>query len=680
MPRHRLVSTISVAVATIWAASVTAQPLAPSAPAPALSEVAGPMWGDAGRVLAACDAVARGAEAHVAAFIAADARGTDEDLGILNRLFLELDRVRSTAELIAVVHPEHSVRGAAEVCTQALGKVDAELVRHPTLYKVLSSVDGARASPGARRFVTKLKQRFVRAGVDRDPATRARLAVLDARMVRLRQDYSRRIRESTRWIAVPRAGLDGLPKDFVANHVADHEGKVELTTRYPDYFPVLTYAHDESVRRDLYREFLNRAYPENDRTLAALLAARHEYATLLGFDSWAAYQAQGKMIGSARAVRGFVTDLQSVLRPRMQKELDELLALKQQDDRRARAVEVWDRFYYVERLRQERYGYDARDVRAYFTYDHVVTGLLDLFGELFGLRFEREVGVRTWHHSVAVYNAYDGDWLLGRFYLDMHPRPDKYGHDAFFGLGLDRVDGRLPEAALVANLPDPRRTQGPALLDHAQVRTLFHEFGHLVHYLLATSSTWSNQAGLSVELDFVEAPALLFEAFAWRPEVLQRFARHHATGRPIPKALVERMRAASELGRAVEIMRQLHYTALSAELHGMDPRGVDLARFAQGVHDRHSPFPYPEGTHGYASFGHLDEFSSEYYVYQWSLSLARDMATGFEAGGFVDRAVARRFADTVLRPGGAKPAEALVSEFLGRAPSHATYRAWLSGR
>ncbi len=648
--------------------------------APKAVTIEGPMWASAKSVVSTCDEVARRSQQRIAALVAKGSVRTDDDLKPYNRALFDLDRVQVTAELIAAVHPENSVRGAAEVCSQALSKAMTDISRDRALYDVLQATNPSAMPKGAQRFLSKVLKGFLRAGADKDKETRSRLRTLDAEIVRLRQDFSRRIRESRGWIAVPQDALAGLPKDFIENRPPDWQGLVELSTSYTDFFPVVTYAHDEGVRRNLYRRFLNRAHPENDQVLKRLLGARAEYAQLLGFDSWTAYMADDNMIGSADAIDRFIRDVSQAARPKMQEELKDLLRRKKKDDPKATAIEVWDRLYYVQRIRDEKYGFDAREVRKYFSSDQVVQGGMEFFGELFGLRFEREAGLLTWHHSVTVWNVYEGDWLVGRFFLDMYPRPDKYGHASMFPMGVGHEDGNLPTAALVCNFPDPRRTTGPALLDHKQVLTFFHEFGHIVHYLLATSSPWANQAGMTVEADFREAPALLFEEWAWKTEVLQRFAKHVDTGEPIPAELVEKMRASQEFGKGVKLMRQVYLTALSAYLHQADPSKLDLSWFQEKMMRRYSPYAYPEGTHGYASFGHLEVFSSMYYVYQWSLSLVKDLWTRFEEQGLVSPKLAKAYADAVLRPGGSKDAARLAQDFLGRPPNLEAYRAWLGAR
>jgi thimet oligopeptidase len=223
----------------------------------------------------------------------------------------------------------------------------------------------------------------------------------------------------------------------------------------------------------------------------------------------------------------------------------------------------------------------------------------------------------VWHESVIAYRMLSGDQQVGSFYLDLHPRDGKYSHAAMFPLVSGLVNGAEPQAALVCNFPDPAKSAGPALMQHSDVRTFFHEFGHLIHHLLARSSKWVNQTGISVEWDFVEAPSQLLEEWVWDPAVLSRFAKHIENGQPISADLVAKMRAAEEFGKGTHTMRQLKFAALSYELHARDPKSLELVAVAKDIDKRYSPYPFVPGTYEYASFGHLEGYSSMYDTYQW---------------------------------------------------------------
>jgi thimet oligopeptidase len=265
---------------------------------------------------------------------------------------------------------------------------------------------------------------------------------------------------------------------------------------------------------------------------------------------------------------------------------------------------------------------------------------------------------------------------LGGFWLDMHPRPDKFKHAAMFPIqtGLDGARAQRPWAALVCNFPTPTASD-PALMQHDVVVTLFHEFGHLIHHLMARGPTIKLSA--DNEGDFIEAPSQLLEEWAWRPEILRRFAKHIETGEAIPDELVAKMKKADGFGRGMDLMRQIYYSAFSWFIHVEDPEALDFEAFTTAMYRRYSPNPRPEVDQLYASFGHLTDYSSNYYTYQWSLAIAKDLYTRF-APNPMDPTVAAEYRQKVLEAGATKDAGALVSDFLGRPMNLDAYRAWIT--
>lgn len=599
-------------------------------------------------------------------------------LATYNLMLTELDTVGGMASLISNVHPDRPIRDAAEACERRVQTLANDQNLDPDLYAVVKGIDISTLDAGAKRFVEKVLRDFRRSGVDKDDATRAKLKQLHDEMVEVGQAFSRTIRDDVRQIEVDSADeLKGLPDDFIKAHAPNEAGKIVLTTNYPDYFPVQQYAENTDVRKRLTEVFLARGYPANEATLQHLLELRHTYAETLGYKNWVDYTAEVMMAKDAKTIGRFIEDVAKIARPRMKRDLKTLLARKRKDDRRAKQIETWDRFYYVEKVRADKYGFDARSVRPYFEFGRVTEGLMKLYGALFGVRFERVTDAPVWHPSVLAYDLYMGDTYSGRFYLDMHPREGKYGHAAMFSMVTGVEGGQTPQAALVCNFPDPSHSDGPALMEHDEVVTYFHEFGHLVHHLLARGSPWVNQTGISTEPDFVEAPSQLLEEWAWDAKSLQQFAKHIDTNEPIPTEVVEKMRASSEFGKGVHVMRQVFYTALSYDLHEVSPKNLKLDQFAEQIERKYSPYPHIANTHVYASFGHLDGYSSMYYTYQWSLVLAKDIFTRFEKSGLDDLTTARAYRDEVLLPGGTRPAAESVKAFLGRTSNLSAYRAWL---
>jgi thimet oligopeptidase len=451
---------------------------------------------------------------------------------------------------------------------------------------------------------------------------------------------------------------------------------VEVSTDPTDYLPFMTYARDAASREKLWRLSRRRAHPANVEVLGAMLTKRAELARLLGWGSWAAYATADKMIGSDSAAAGFIEQVAGLSRARMEAEYAQLLDRKRRDAPDAARVEPWDSAYLQERIKAEQHGFEAQSVRPWFEYRRVVDGVLAVTGALFGLSWRKLEGAPTWHPSVESWDVLDGGELVGRIHLDMHPRPGKYQHFAQFTLATGQRGVRRPEGVLVCNFPEPR-PGAPALLEHGEVKTLFHEFGHLLHHLLGGRTRYAAHSGVATEWDFVEAPSQLLEEWTWDPEVLARFARHLETGEPIPAGLVARMRAADEYGKGLMVRQQMFYAAVSLELHRRDPAGLDAGALCAQLMARYTPFQPVAGAYFHLAFGHLEGYSAIYYTYMWSLAIAKDLLAPFREAGLMDPATARRYREAVLEPGGSRPAAALVEAFLGRPARFDAYRAWL---
>jgi thimet oligopeptidase len=257
----------------------------------------------------------------------------------------------------------------------------------------------------------------------------------------------------------------------------------------------------------------------------------------------------------------------------------------------------------------------------------------------------------------------------------MHPRDGKYKHAAQFPL-KDGVRGmQLPEGVLVCNFAAPS-PGNDALLEHDDVVTMFHEFGHLMHHVLGGHQRWIAQSGVATEWDFVEAPSQMFEEWAWSYETLSRFARD-ARGRTIPKQLVDNMRRANKFGLGTATVQQIFYAAISLGFHRTPPDALDQLAEVQRLQGQYTPFRYVPGTKFHASFGHLVGYSAMYYTYQWSLAIAKDLLVPFERGGLMNKATTHAYRDKVLAPGGSRDAADLVRDFLGRDHDFGAYERYL---
>lgn len=623
-----------------------------------------------------CDTALATAKANVAKLKTLPKDDAATKLALYDEATTLMSNAGARSGLAREVHPDEKFRAAAEACEQRIESLSVEFAQDKALYEALSSIDGKAFDPVTSFWLFKTLREFRRAGVDRDDATRERVKTLNEELVKLGQSFGRNIRDDVRTVKAKPADLAGLPKDFLDAHPVGADGLVSITTNPPDYLPVMTYAKNAGVREALWRAYRNRAFPPNVEVLKTLLTKRHELATLLGYGSWADFTLETKMAKTAKAAGDFIEQGRLATLSRAKADMAVLLTRKQKDVPGATSLEPWEQDFYEDRVKNEQYGLDSQTLRNYFEYGSVKQGVMDITSRLFGVRYVQQTDAQTWHPDVETYDVYEGDKLLGRFHLDMHARDNKYKHAAQFGLTVGQAGKALPEAVLVCNFPKPG-----GLLQHSEVETFFHEFGHLLHELFAGRQQWGGISGIRTEWDFVEVPSMLLQEWPLDAKVLEAFAKHHQTGAVIPASLVAQLKAAKEFGVGLQMRRQFFLSAVSLGYHDRAP-GFDSSVVLKELQTKFEPFrrEYVEGTHFELGFGHLDGYSAAYYTYQWSTVIAKDLLTRFKAKGLLSSEVATEYRKKVLEPGGSKEAATLVSDFLGRPYQFDAFQAWLDGK
>jgi thimet oligopeptidase len=571
----------------------------------------------------------------------------------------------AATSLLSSVHPDPAVVDLAEGIEAEARRFSSDLHLDEAVFEKLRSVPEGSLDEGTGRMLDDALRTFRRSGVALDDDTRSRLRELNERETELGQAFARNIRDGRREALVSASALDGLPADYVESHPVDDQGRVRITTEYPDVHPFLTHSRDAAARRSVAMEYFNLAWPENDQVLGDLLRLRDEKARLLGYPSWPDFDAEIKMIGSGAEIEKFVDRIAEEAHEAGHRDLAVLQARAATEGIDRIDLASWR--YCFEAVKREQYGVDGQEVRRYFEFARVLQGLLDVTGRLFGLSYER-VEVPTWHDEVTSHDVHLAGARIGRIHLDLHPRDRKYNHAAQFDLVPGVRERQLPEGVLVCNF-------NRGLMEHHEVVTLFHEFGHLMHHVLAGGQEWVRFSGVATEWDFVEAPSQMLEEWAWDAAVLQLFARD-ADGEPIPTELVERMRAADEFGKGFLARTQMFYAALSYKLHLEVPE--DLTQRMFELYPEYSLVTPLEGTHFHTGFGHLEGYGSAYYTYMWSLVIAKDLFSAFDRDNLLDPEVAGRYRDSVLAPGGSKDAADLVADFLGRPYSTEAFSRWLN--
>ncbi len=581
------------------------------------------------------------------------------------------------ANMMFQVHPDATFRDKASTMTQKATAVLTALSLNRDVYKALTALNLSKTDAATRYYVTRTLLEFRLAGVDKDDATRAKLKQLNDDLTGQVTLYERNIADDQRKVEIDSAAeLEGLPQDYIDRHKPGANGKIVITTDYPDVFPVLKFAKSTELRKQLYQEFDNRAYPKNRDLLMKMMQTRYEIATLLGYSSWADYNAADKMAVNGQNIAKFISDLDAAARPVAQREFAMMLAEKQKTDPGAKEIWEYESGYIKEQLRRSQYNFDSQSVRPYLPYPSVKKGIMDTAAQLFHVTFTQEPNVPAWDPTVESWDVIDKGKMVGRFYLDMHPRPGKFSHAEMVPI-LDGVLGKqMPEAALICNFPQPTASDA-GLMEYGDVQTFFHEFGHLMHHILGGQQQWAGISGITMEADFGEAPSQMLEEFIRSPEVLASFAHHYKTGEPIPAELVGRMNRAGAFGRAGYTAAQVGYTALSYDIYKGKPQDVDLDAVSLADTKRYTLFAPPAGTHMYASFGHLSSYSSAYYTYMWDLVIAQDFFVQFDHKNLLAGDAPMRYRRVVLEPGGSVSANDLVKNFLGRPQNMTALQKWM---
>jgi thimet oligopeptidase len=586
------------------------------------------------------------------------------------------------ANMMFQVHPDAAFRDRASTMNQKGNAFLTEVSLNRSVYQALAALDLSKVDAPTRYYIQRQLLEFRLAGVDKDDATRARLKQLNDDLTGQVSLYERNIADDQRSVEISSAAeLEGLPQDYIDRHKPGADGKIRITTDYPDIFPVLKFGKNSELRRRLYEQFDNRAYPKNRDLLMKMMQTRYEIATLLGYSSWADFNAADKMAVNGENIAKFISDLDAAARPGAQREFAMLLAEKRKTDPDAKEIWDYESGYTGEQLRRSEYNFDSQSVRPYLPYASVKQGIMDTAAQLFHVTFKQEMNVPAWAPTVETWDVIDNGAtnkgkIVGRFYLDMHPRPGKFSHAEMVQV-LDGVRGKqMPEAALICNFPEPTATDA-GLMEYGDVTTFFHEFGHLMHHILGGQQQWAGISGITMEADFGEAPSQMLEEFIRSPQVLATFAHHYKTGEPIPAELVARMNRASAFGRAGSTAAQVSYTALSYDIYKGKPADVDLDAVSLADTKRYTLFTPSPGTHMYASFGHLSGYSSAYYTYMWDSVIAKDFFQQFDHSNLLAGDAPMRYRRVVLEPGGSMSANDLVKNFLGRPQNMKAFQSWM---
>jgi oligopeptidase A len=599
----------------------------------------------------------------------------------------ELSRVWSPVSHLQGVLGSPEWREVYNAALPILTEYGTELSQNVRLQQAYARVDSrlsGDASEARRSTVALALRDFHLAGVDLPEREKTRFREIMQSLAAIQADFDHNIQDASDAWALPvddAAELDGLPPQVVQRAAAEASQRGRdgwlLTLDFPTYHAVMTQAENRGLRETFYHGWVTRASDQgandewdNSGNIEKILALRHEAAKLVGFDSFSDYSLATKMAKTSGQVVGFLRDLAAHSRPAAEAELAELR------DFAGMTVEPWDLTFLLEKLKQHKHSISNEALRQYFPAETVMSGLFELASRLYGVSFDHDPGVVTWHEDARYYHVHnaDGD-EVGGFYTDLFARTGKRtGAWVDDCVNRKNLDGAMtqPVGFLVCNFSPPDEG-GRSLLTHTDVVTVFHEFGHMLHHLL-TRIDYPSIAGINgVPWDAVELPSQFMENFAWSYEVLERCSAHADTGEPLPEDLFQRLEESRHTGAALAMMRQIELALFDMRLHAeYDPAapGAVLSVLDQ-VRDEVSLVRHPAYNRLPQAFSHIfaGGYAAGYYSYKWAEVLAADAFAAFQENGIFDAGTAARFRREILEIGGSRDFMQAYVDFRGRKPT-----------
>ncbi len=606
-----------------------------------------------------------------------DKRTFDNTMLELDNIFNSASNVYGCVYLMGSVHPDDDIRNQALESRSQFAKFFNEIQLDENLYRSVKdyseSVEAKKLTGYKAKFVKETVEDFERNGFALSEENREVLKVINDKISDLSLLFQKNISSVDDVLIVEETDMEGLQEDYIKSHKTD-DGKYKIDLSYPSYRPFMKYSESDASRKELYKMFRNRAAAENLEILNKVLMLRKQMAELLGYKTYAEYRVEDRMAKSPLIVWDFENDLIDKVKEKAVIDYDELLDIKRSalNDDSVDVIQPYEASFYNNILLKEKYDLDQNLVKEYFATDNVIDGLFEIAQHLFEVDFEEVSSPSAWQDGVRFYNVKQNGKVISHFYMDLYPRANKYSHAACFPMIAGKVTDngyQKPVATLVCNFPPPTEDM-PSLLSHSEVKTFFHEFGHVLHNVL-TQTELSSHSGTSVARDFVEAPSQIFENWTWNYESLKLFARHYNTGEVLPIGLYEKMLAAKYVGSGLATLQQIYYGMLDFTLHDKyDPTSTEpTTEIVKNLQNEITLYPYLDGTHMQASFGHLMGYAAGYYGYLWSKVYAQDMFSVFELNGVMDQSTGVRYRDIILASGGSKYELEMVVEFLNRSPN-----------
>ncbi len=577
--------------------------------------------------------------------------------------------------LLKYASPKKEIRRASQVCLRNYFGFMSNLFARADLYKVLQKAaqSGEKLDQVDQKLKEEVLKNFRRSGAAAPPKKSKEIAKLNAKISELSMKFNSNISEIKTTVLMTAKELKGVSKGFLARLKKTKDGRYIIKPRLAShYLEIVRNAVNPQTRKKIVYIRKNLIGDKNSKLLEKILVLRQKLAKLLGYKTYAHYVLADRMAKTPERVFFFLESLRKKLSGKMADELGEMIVLKRQEDKKAYKIDPWDWRYYANKLKKTKYAVDDDKLREYFPIDHVIKSVFAIYQQLLGVTFKEIKPAKAWHPDVRLFSVHDNKTkkLVCHFYLDLYPRPGKYGHFAAFSMihGRRLQDGlyQTPVSSIVGNWPKPTKNQN-SLLSHRGVETFFHEFGHIMHQTL-TKARYGTLAGTNVKLDFVEAPSQMLENWVWSPSILKKISKHYKTGKPLPDAMIKKLIASKHATAGLYWTRQILYATIDMTYHTTVDKNIDTAKLWEQIVKKVMPVAYTPNTKPAGTFGHLIGYGAGYYGYLWSKVFAQDMFSLFKKYGLLSQKIGMRYRKWILEPGGTMDPNKLIEGFLGRKP------------
>jgi len=557
------------------------------------------------------------------------------------------------------VHLDEEIRNFANEAESVIENYILETITDLELYKKFQEIDNASLEGESLKYFKEIERDFIDAGHRLEEEQKVRLIEIEKRLIDLEIAFSKNIADDKSEVTFEASELDGLSSGEL-NNLKKKDNNFVVTMAYPDVNAVMENCKIRKSRKKVWKAFNNRAVSENSPILKEAVSLRNEKAKLFDFQTWAEYRLQDRMAKTPNNVDKMYKNLIPKLQESAAKEKEQLVI----DEVKVENIEPWDVRYFITNKRNKESNVDSSEIKKYFYIHDVKKEMFSICEEVFDIVIKEEDSGTAWHEDVELWSISESTGeKLAYFYLDLYPRVGKYTHAAVFDLSIGSQDGGLlPVSSMVANFPNPN--SGDGLMTFDEVETLFHEFGHVLHFGIGKAK-YARFVGANVEWDFVEAPSQIMEHWVWKSECLKRFSKHIDTGESLDEITCNKLNESKNIGVSLLTLRQVSFGLADQHLHGKDFSDslTEIEKKSQSI----TTINYPDDTNHLGAFGHLlGGYDAAYYGYLWAEIIGDDLFSRFEEEGVLSNKVGVNYKEKILRPGGTKPAQELVEEFLGR--------------